>query len=52
MVRKANVVFDESPPDDFDPSYPYKEPIAMLEIREYIVRVKWIDIETAEIFNG
>ncbi|KAI3885127.1 hypothetical protein MKW98_002519 [Papaver atlanticum] len=36
MVRRANVVFDESPPDDFDPSDPYKDPVAMLEMREHI----------------
>ncbi|MCL7039486.1 hypothetical protein MKW94_005441 [Papaver nudicaule] len=51
MVRKANVVFDESPPDDFDPSDPYKDPVAMLEMREHIVREKWIDIETAKILR-
>ncbi|KAJ4964030.1 hypothetical protein NE237_023969 [Protea cynaroides] len=51
MVRKGGVVFDESPPDDFDPANPYKDPVAMLEMREHIVREKWIDIETAKILR-
>ncbi|TYJ98989.1 NADH dehydrogenase (ubiquinone) 1 beta subcomplex subunit 10-B [Cucumis melo var. makuwa] len=44
-------MFDESPPDDFDPENPYKDPVAMLEMREYIVREKWIDIEKAKILR-
>lgn len=43
--------FDESPPDDFDPEHPYKDPVVMLEMREHIVREKWIDIEKAKILR-
>ncbi|BBH04106.1 Complex I subunit NDUFS6 [Prunus dulcis] len=49
--RKGVVDFDESPPDDFDPANPYKDPVAMLEMREHIVREKWIDIEKAKIIR-
>ncbi|OVA09410.1 NADH-ubiquinone oxidoreductase [Macleaya cordata] len=49
--EERGVVFDESPPDDFDPADPYKDPVAMLEMREHIVREKWIDIETAKILR-
>ncbi|PON43363.1 NADH dehydrogenase [ubiquinone] 1 beta subcomplex subunit 10-A [Parasponia andersonii] len=51
MGRKKGVVFDESPPDDFDPENPYKDPVAMLEMREHIVREKWIAIEKAKILR-
>ncbi|KAG6572937.1 NADH dehydrogenase [ubiquinone] 1 beta subcomplex subunit 10-B, partial [Cucurbita argyrosperma subsp. sororia] len=36
MGRKKTVEFDESPPDDFDAEHPYKDPVAMLEMREHI----------------
>ncbi|KAF5796733.1 putative NADH dehydrogenase [ubiquinone] 1 beta subcomplex subunit 10 [Helianthus annuus] len=48
MGRKSEVVFDEKP-SDFDPANPYKDPVAMLEMRKHIVREKWIDIETSKI---
>ncbi|KAL8171604.1 hypothetical protein V2J09_023408 [Rumex salicifolius] len=51
MVRKKVVEFDELPPDDFDPANPYKDPVAMLEMREHLVREKWIDIEKAKILR-
>ncbi|KAF4373495.1 hypothetical protein CsatB_016019 [Cannabis sativa] len=51
MGRKKGVVFDDSPPDDFDAENPYKDPVAMLEMREHIVREKWIDIEKAKILR-
>jgi NADH dehydrogenase (ubiquinone) 1 beta subcomplex subunit 10 len=51
MGRKKGLEFDESPPDDFDPSNPYKDPVAMLEMREHLVREKWIDIEKAKILR-
>ncbi|KAK1404289.1 hypothetical protein POM88_003894 [Heracleum sosnowskyi] len=35
MGRKRSVEFDESPPD-FDPENPYKDPVAMLEMREHL----------------
>ncbi|XP_076941331.1 NADH dehydrogenase [ubiquinone] 1 beta subcomplex subunit 10-B-like isoform X1 [Bidens hawaiensis] len=50
MGRKREVVFDEEAPD-FDPAKPYKEPVAMMEMREHIVREKWIDIETSKIIR-
>ncbi|KAK0588336.1 hypothetical protein LWI29_038328 [Acer saccharum] len=34
--RKGTVEFDETAPDDFDPANPYKDPVAMLEMREHI----------------
>ncbi|XP_068308252.1 NADH dehydrogenase [ubiquinone] 1 beta subcomplex subunit 10-B-like [Pyrus communis] len=49
--KKGAVDFDESPPDDFDPANPYKDPVAMLEMREHLVREKWIDIEKAKIIR-
>jgi NADH dehydrogenase (ubiquinone) 1 beta subcomplex subunit 10 len=51
MGRKKGVEFDEAAPDDFDPSNPYKDPVAMLEMREHIVREKWIAIEKAKILR-
>ncbi|KAK6261334.1 hypothetical protein QUC31_007150 [Theobroma cacao] len=52
MGRKKGVPeFDETAPDDFDPANPYKDPVAMLEMREHIVREKWIDIEKAKILR-
>lgn len=51
MGRKKGVVFDEGAPDDFDPENPYKDPVAMLEMREHLVREKWIDIEKAKILR-
>ncbi|CAM8926998.1 unnamed protein product [Rhodiola kirilowii] len=52
MGRKKGVAeFDETPPDDFDPSNPYKDPVAMLEMREHIVREKWIEIEKSKIIR-
>ncbi|CAI9113580.1 OLC1v1014208C1 [Oldenlandia corymbosa var. corymbosa] len=51
MGRKKGVVFDEGAPDDFDPENPYKDPVAMLEMREHIVREKWIQIEKAKILR-
>ncbi|OIW16010.1 hypothetical protein TanjilG_04545 [Lupinus angustifolius] len=49
--KKSYVEFDELPPDNFDPEHPYKDPVAMLEMREYIVREKWIQIEKAKIIR-
>lgn len=49
--KKGTVEFEETAPDDFDPSNPYKDPVAMLEMREHIVREKWIDIEKAKILR-
>ncbi|KAK1564746.1 hypothetical protein Q3G72_010573 [Acer saccharum] len=49
--RKGTVEFDETAPDDFDPANPYKDPVAMLEMREHIVREKWIAIEKAKILR-
>uniref|UniRef100_A0A7N0T1B4 Uncharacterized protein n=1 Tax=Kalanchoe fedtschenkoi TaxID=63787 RepID=A0A7N0T1B4_KALFE len=52
MGRKRGVPeLDETPPDDFDPSNPYRDPVAMLEMREHVVREKWIDIEKAKILR-
>ncbi|KAH8487209.1 hypothetical protein H0E87_025971 [Populus deltoides] len=52
MGRKKGVAeFEDSPPDDFDPSKPYKDPVVMLEMREHLVREKWIDIEKAKILR-
>ncbi|CAA3012984.1 Hypothetical predicted protein [Olea europaea subsp. europaea] len=52
MGRKKGVFFsDEGAPDDFDPDNPYKDPVAMLEMREHLVREKWIDIEKAKILR-
>ncbi|KAG9131265.1 hypothetical protein Leryth_006124 [Lithospermum erythrorhizon] len=51
MGRKSSVVFDELAPDDFDPAAPYKDPVAMLEMREHLVREKWIQIEKAKILR-
>lgn len=50
MVRKAKVEFDEAAPD-IDLSNPYGDPVAMLDYREYLVREKWIQIETAKILG-
>ena len=49
--KKGYVEFDRSPPDDFDPEQPYKDPVAFLEMREHIVREKWIQIEKAKILR-
>jgi len=49
--KKGYVEFDDNPPDDFDPANPYKDPVAMLEMREHIVREKWIQIEKAKIIR-
>jgi NADH dehydrogenase (ubiquinone) 1 beta subcomplex subunit 10 len=45
------VKFEESAPEDFDPSEPYKDPMAFLEMREHIVREKWVAIERAKILR-
>ncbi|KAK4395740.1 UNVERIFIED_CONTAM: NADH dehydrogenase [ubiquinone] 1 beta subcomplex subunit-A [Sesamum angustifolium] len=49
--RKGTVLTHDGPPDDFDPENPYKDPVAMLEMREHLVREKWIDIEKAKILR-
>uniref|UniRef100_B8LPH6 NADH dehydrogenase [ubiquinone] 1 beta subcomplex subunit 10-B n=1 Tax=Picea sitchensis TaxID=3332 RepID=B8LPH6_PICSI len=51
MVFKGEVEYDEGPPDNFDPQNPYADPVAFLEYREYLVREKWIGIETAKILK-
>ncbi|KAJ8550895.1 hypothetical protein K7X08_000265 [Anisodus acutangulus] len=51
MGRKKGVEFDEGPPDGFDPNNPYKDPVAFFEMREHLVREKWIDIEKAKILR-
>ncbi|KAM7267125.1 hypothetical protein ACFE04_009291 [Oxalis oulophora] len=52
MGRKKGVAeFEETAPDGFDPSAPYKDPVAMLEMREHLVREKWINIEKAKILR-
>lgn len=51
MGRKKGVQFDEGAPDDFDPNNPYKDPVAFFEMREHLVREKWIDIEKAKILR-
>lgn len=49
--KKGTVLQHDGPPDDFDPEHPYKDPVAMLEMREYLVREKWIEIEKAKILR-
>jgi len=53
MVFKSDYPkFDqEAPPDDFDPAKPYADPVAMLEHREFLVREKLIQVETAKILR-
>lgn len=53
MVFKSDYPkFDqEAPPEDFDPAKPYADPVAMLEQREYRVREKLIQVETAKILR-
>eukprot|EP00252_Welwitschia_mirabilis_P013592 TRINITY_DN298_c0_g1_i1.p2 TRINITY_DN298_c0_g1~~TRINITY_DN298_c0_g1_i1.p2 ORF type:complete len:103 (-),score=14.89 TRINITY_DN298_c0_g1_i1:127-435(-) len=51
MVFKGEVEFPEGPPDNFDPKDPYKDPVAYFEYREYLVREKFIQIETAKILR-
>ncbi|KAL6514665.1 hypothetical protein OROGR_020244 [Orobanche gracilis] len=52
MGRKKGVhLVHDGPPDDFDLENPYKDPVAMLEMREHLVREKWIDIEKAKILR-
>jgi len=52
MGRKKGLPeFEESAPDGFDPENPYKDPVAMVEMREHIVREKWIHIEKAKILR-
>ncbi|KAK6917167.1 hypothetical protein RJ641_017918 [Dillenia turbinata] len=36
--KKGTVEFDEGAPDDFDPANPYKDPVAMLEMRAFSER--------------
>ncbi|TKY55732.1 NADH dehydrogenase of ubiquinone 1 beta subcomplex subunit 10-B [Spatholobus suberectus] len=45
--KKKYVMFEESPPDNFDPS----NPMAMLEMREHIMREKWIKIQKTKIIK-
>ncbi|KAG6620641.1 hypothetical protein I3842_Q056400, partial [Carya illinoinensis] len=49
--RKKGVDFDELPPDNFNPSNLYNDPVAMLEMREHIVREKWIQIVKVKILR-
>ncbi|KAE9586047.1 putative complex I subunit NDUFS6 protein [Lupinus albus] len=49
--KKGKVEFDEFPPDNFDPENRYKDPVVYLEMREHIVREKWIQIEKAKIIR-
>ncbi|KAJ7547078.1 hypothetical protein O6H91_08G068000 [Diphasiastrum complanatum] len=51
MGFKGSPKFEETPPDDFDPEHPYKDPVAMLEMREHLVREKWVRIEMAKILR-
>ncbi|ESQ48061.1 hypothetical protein EUTSA_v10022379mg [Eutrema salsugineum] len=52
MGRKKGLPeFEETAPDGFDPENPYKDPVAMVEMREHIVREKWIQIEKAKILR-
>ncbi|KAF5730362.1 NADH dehydrogenase [Tripterygium wilfordii] len=51
MRKKGVPEFEESPPDDFDLADPYKDPYALWERREHLVREKWIDIEKAKIIR-
>lgn len=44
--RKAP--FDQTPPDDFDPEHPRKDPVAFFEQRDYQVREKFVEIEAAK----
>ena len=52
MGRKKGLTeFEETAPDGVDPANPYKDPVAMVEMREHIVREKWIQIEKAKILR-
>ncbi|GJP54296.1 hypothetical protein CLOM_g15745 [Closterium sp. NIES-68] len=51
MVFKGKPTFDVTPPDDFDPSNPYADPVAMLEHREWLVREKMVAIERAKLLR-
>jgi NADH dehydrogenase (ubiquinone) 1 beta subcomplex subunit 10 len=49
MVFKGKPRFEETPPDDFDPEHPYKDPVAFFEQRDYLAREKWVKIEKTRL---
>ncbi|EFJ19389.1 hypothetical protein SELMODRAFT_39227, partial [Selaginella moellendorffii] len=51
MVFKGEVEFDLDPPENFDPADPHGDPIAFIEMRDWIVREKWIGVERAKILR-
>lgn len=51
MGRPRNYEIPHEKPDNFDPEHPYKDPIANHEMREYLIREKWIGIEKAKILR-
>ncbi|XP_022774791.1 uncharacterized protein LOC111316859 [Durio zibethinus] len=52
MGKKKGVPkFEEMAPHDFDRADPYEDSVAMLEMKEHIVREKWINKEKAKILR-
>ena len=41
--------FPDGPPENYNPDDPYADPVALVEFREYAVRMKKIKVEKAKV---
>ncbi|GMH37345.1 hypothetical protein BSKO_05218 [Bryopsis sp. KO-2023] len=51
MSQDWDPKFPEGPPANYDPERPFADKEAMIEMREYVVRRKAIDMEKAKILK-
>lgn len=49
MSKDWDPKFPDGPPADFDPNNPFKDRLALIEMREYGVRKKAVEIEKAKV---
>ena len=49
MPREHNFKIPEGPPKNYDPENPYADRLAFLEMKEYLVRRKMVEIEKVKV---
>lgn len=51
MKREHDFKIPEGPPKNYDPENPYADRLAFLEMKEYLVRRKMVEIEKVKVSN-
>jgi len=51
MPREHDFKIPEGPPANYDPENPYADRLAFLEMKEYLVRRKMVEMEKVKVYS-